>query len=202
MLGQQAEQTECDVVHDCAELCGRCLDVQAPAAVVVLMVEQILDHLVALGLRPLLQHARHIAHDQRARQQKHRTAIVARPMPVVILQVREVVDGGHVGLHTVCRERRGGEGGQVELVVSVGGQSEWFVVCECLSAIDFVARVLVLLVVRDGGLCCAHDVLPHLTAALADQLPSHVRHGGPREMEGGSRRITASGGLYGWSELI
>jgi hypothetical protein len=83
------KQSKCSVVPErSAEHGGLALDVETIAAVPVLVVAYVAQHLcLVLRREHLLQAPGHIAGDDQAGHQKHGASIVARPVPVRLLQL-------------------------------------------------------------------------------------------------------------------
>lgn len=80
--------------QNCAKHGGRSLNVQAKTPILVLVVVQIPNHFVlVVYAQHRVQAASHIQSNDQARHQEHRTAIVAWPMSVVLLQSLVKVQG-------------------------------------------------------------------------------------------------------------
>jgi len=80
--------------QNCTKHGGRSLNVQAKTPILVLVVMEVSSHFVlVVYAENRVQAASHIQSNDQARHQKHRTAIVAWPMSVVLLQSLVKVHG-------------------------------------------------------------------------------------------------------------
>ena len=80
--------------QNCTKHGGRSFNVQAKTTILVLVIMEISNHFVlVVYAEHRVQAASHVQSNDQARQQKHRTAIVAWPMSIVLLQSLVKVHG-------------------------------------------------------------------------------------------------------------
>jgi len=87
LVRADSQDPQCHVTHRRAEHGGSTLDVQPEATVLVLVVPQISQRLLLVGrAEDLVQGSGHVQGDDQAGEEKHGSAVVPWPMPIVLLE--------------------------------------------------------------------------------------------------------------------
>ena len=171
----RAEKTQSDVAEHRAEHRGVALDVQAVAAVLVLVVAEVPAHLRARrGGEDVVELFHHVQRDHEAREQEHRPAVIARPVPVLVLQALEEV---HARAQALVHPRRAARGRRATAgLVRRGRGGVWRTLPRASRRASYCRRRSASEECCCSCLCFANSARARSTAARSAFVPASGSH--------------------------